>query len=388
MLVLSRHPLFLLLMRYRYVFASLLGLTAPGLACAQTSPVITVADMPVPTDTLRQSTAAVALPASAPPLSRNGTNQTWNYAGLVATAQNVARFSGIPNQPLYTLTFGSAVSGPNRATVAASQTLPLLPGVALPFSEPYQFFRASATELRSVGYGATVGGTAIPVLYASTNEQDVVYRLPLSYASQPDSSRSFFSINVPGTGFLSQRRKRVNKVDAWGTLTTPFGTFATIRVVTRLQDHDSVSVGGTSQGLDLPLTREYKWLAEGQHVPVLTITTNQLANQEVVTRVEYRDVYRRITGPLSIAGPLPEAALAVFPNPLAPDEALHLRLPGPGAVTLTATDLTGRRIFRRQLPAPAASLQLAPEAFGSFRGVLLLKVETAAGTALRRVVRL
>ena len=374
-------------MRYRYVLAALLGLTAPGLVRAQTSPVITVADMPVPTDTLRQSTAAVALPASAPPLSRIGPNQTWNYAGLMATAQNVARFSGIPNQPLYTLTFGSAVSGPNKATVAASQTLPLPPGITLPFSEPYQFFRASATEFRSVGYGATVGGTAIPVLYASTNEQDVMYRLPLSYASQPDSSRSFFSINVPGTGYLSQRRKRVNKVDAWGTLTTPFGTFATIRVVTRLQDHDSVSVGGTSQGLDLPLTREYKWLAVGQHVPLLTITTNQLANQEVVTRVEYRDVYRRIAGPLGTAGPLPEAALAVFPNPLAPDEALHLRLPGPGAVTLTATDLTGRRIFQRRFTANTSGVNVAPETFGNFQGVLLLKIETAAGVAVRRLMR-
>ena len=374
-------------MRYRYVLAALLGLTAPNLVRAQTSPVITVADMPVPTDTLRQSMAAVVLPAGAPPLSRNGANQTWDYNGLVATAQNVARFSSIPNQPLYTLTYGSAVSGPNRATVAATQTLPLPPGVALPFSDPYQFFRASATEFRSVGYGATVGGTAIPVLFASTNEQDVVYRLPLSYASQPDSSRSFFSITVPGTGYLSQRRKRVNKVDAWGTLTTPFGTFATVRVVTRLEDHDSVSVGTTSQGLDLPLTREYKWLAPGQHVPLLTITTNQIGSQEVVTRVEYRDIYRRIVGPLATTSQLAEAALAVYPNPLAPDQALRLRLPGPGAVTLTATDLAGRRVFQRRLTAPAAGLTVAPEVFGSFRGVLLLKVETAAGMAVRRVVR-
>ena len=131
----------------------LLALTATS-ALAQTGPAITRADMPVAGDTLRQSTAAIVLPASAPPLTRRGPNQTWNYAALVATAQNVARFTGVPPQPLYLLTFGSPFSGANRATVAAPQALPLPPGLAVPFTDPYQFYNTSATEFKSVGYGA------------------------------------------------------------------------------------------------------------------------------------------------------------------------------------------------------------------------------------------
>ena len=378
----------LVLMQYRYAlfFSGLFaGLSFPSQA--QTSPTITRANMPVPTDTLRQSTALPALPASAPPLSRNGANQTWNYATLTATAQNIARFTTVPAEPLYTFTFNSALSGSNRATVASPQAVPLPPGLALPITEPYQFFNASNADFRSVGYGGKLGTTAVPATYASAAEQDVIYRFPLSYASAPDSSRSFFSLTVPGTGYLSQRRKRVNRPDAWGSLTTPFGTFQTVRMVTRIEDHDSIAAGGINQGFDLPVTREYKWLAPGQHVPLLTITTTQIAGQETISRVEYRDIYRRITGPLSTATVLPAAAVAVYPNPVAGNQPLRLRLPATGLVTLTGTDLAGRQFFQQVTALKNGEAEVPAEAFGRFRGVLLLRVQTAAGVAMRRVVR-
>jgi hypothetical protein len=341
--------------------------------------------MPVPTDTLRQSTALIVLPASAPPLTRNGPGQTWNYAALVATAQQVTRFTAVPNQPLYTLTFNSLLSGSNRATVAAPQAVPVPPGFTLPITEPYQFFNASAADFRSVGYGGTLAGTAVPVTYASAADQDIVYRFPLSYASPADSSRSFFSISLPGTGYLSQRRKRVNRPDAWGTLTTPFGTYQTVRVVTRMEDHDSLSAGGINQGFDLPVTREYKWLTVGQHVPLLTITTAQVGGREVVSGVMYRDVYRRITGPLSAPRPLPEPAVAIYPNPVPTGQGLQVRLLGPA--TVTATDVSGRRLFHGQLTPRNGLAEIPVEVLGEFRGLLLLRVQTGAGVAVRRVVR-
>lgn len=371
-------------MQHSYFFLAC-GLLVSTVAGAQTSPSITRADMPAPGDTLRQSTASMVLPATAPPLTRRGPNQTWNYAALVATAQQVARFTPVPNQPLYTFTFNSVLSGSNRATVAAPQAVPVPPGVALPITEPYQFFNASSADFRSVGYGGTLAGTAVPVTYASAAEQDVVYRFPISYASAPDSSRSFFSVTIPGTGYLSQRRKRVNKVDAWGTLTTPFGTFQTVRVVTRIEDHDSLSAGGISQGFDLPVTREYKWLAVGQHVPLLTITTTQAGAQEVVSGVEYRDVYRRISGPLAATRQLPESTITVFPTPVRPDQDLHLFIPG--SATVEATDAAGRLLFQLSLTPHNGVAEIPAAAFGSFQGLLFLRVQTAAGVAVRRVVR-
>ncbi|MBO0358782.1 T9SS type A sorting domain-containing protein [Hymenobacter sp. BT186] len=373
-------------MRHSYAAVLAFSLLPAGLALAQTSPVITRADMPVATDTLRQSMATPILPGSVPPLTQRGPNQTWNYSTLVPISQNVARFTAVPNQPLYTFTFNSVLSGSNRATVAAPQTIPLPPGISLPITDPYQFYNASAADFRSVGYGASLSGTAVPITYANAAQQDVVYRFPLSYASTPDSSSSFFSISVPGTGYLSQRRKRVNRVDAWGSLTTPFGTFQTVRVVTRIEDQDSISAMGINQGITLPVMREYKWLAVGQHVPLLTITTTRVGNQDVVASVEYRDVYRRLSA-LGTASQLPETALSLYPNPVTGTEPLRLQLPAAGPVSISATDLTGRVLFSYKLPHAARETVVPAAAFGAFRGVALLRVQTATGMAVRRVVR-
>ena len=378
-------------------------LLAAAPALAQTSPVIDRTDMPslsTGVDSLRLSAASPVLPAAAPPLSRRGTNQTWNYTSLVPVSQRVESY--VPasvvtaTSLLYSFTFGP-LGGANRATVASPQNLPIPAGAGLPvaISNPYQFYSLTAAtavqqDFRSVGFGASLNGTALPITYASAAQQDVIYRFPLSYASARDSSSSFFSTPaaIATLGYLSQKRKRVNTPDAWGTLTTPFGTFQTVRVVTKLTDHDSVAVGGTpGQGFDVPLTREYKWLAKGQHVPVLTITTRLVGTQETITGVEYRDIYRRIirTGTRDAAL---ETGLLVAPNPSAAGSALTLTVPaGSGPLTVTATDVVGRRLLRRSYAGGTGSLSVPAEALGGFRGVLLLTVETARGTATRRLVR-
>ena len=372
----------------------LLALSLP--AVAQVSPSIDRTDMPVPLDTLRLSVAVPILPAGTPPLTQRGANQTWNYSALTANSQRVERFVAVSTlAAFYQLSFGT-LGGNNRATVASPQTLPLPANLpfALPFTDPYQFYNTSAANaanqsFRSVGYGGTVaGGLQVPVTYASQAQQDIIYRFPLSYTSAADSSNSFFSISVPGTGYLSQRRKRVNRPDAWGTLTTPFGTFQTVRVVTRLLDHDSIAFGAIpGTALDPPLTREYKWLAKTHHVPLLTITTQQVLGIETITGVEYRDIYRRIirTGTRDAAT---DAALAAYPNPSAVGEELMLTVPtGSGLLTISATDLAGRQLFSHQLNGNSGIIILGPKLLGSFHGMALLTVTTARGTATRRLAR-
>lgn len=385
-------------MRQFLPFLFLLG----GPALAQVSPIIDRTDMPAPTltaplDTLRLSATNPVLPATAPPLSRRGPNQTWNYAGLTATSQRVERYVTVASvtatAPLYNFVFGP-LGGVNQATVASPQAFPLAGGVPLPLTDIHEFYRNSAAGLptqdfRSVGFGGVLGGTAVPVTYTNQSLQDVIYRFPLSYSSPADSSNSFFATPAAlnTVGYLSRRRKRVNRPDAWGTLTTPFGTFQTVRVVTRLQDHDSVAVGGTPGiGFDVPITYEYKWLAKGQRVPVLTITTTLTGGQETITTVEYRDIFRRIVR-LATRDAATDAALQAFPSPLGAGSPLTLQLPlSGGPLTVTATDVVGRVLFQRAYSS-AGTLTLGPELFGSFRGVVLLTVTTAQGTATRRVVR-
>ncbi|OGX88451.1 hypothetical protein BEN47_08925 [Hymenobacter lapidarius] len=369
-----RHPLPLLCL-----------LSLFGTAQAQTAPVITAADMPVPGDTLRLSLASPVLPATAPPLSRNGTNQTWNYAALQPLTQRVEAYKSVAASAsgLQLVAFGP-FGGANRATVATPRTFDFN-GATLPVSDVKEFFNLSANDLRSVGFGVTFNGVALPVLY--TAGPDVIYSLPLAFGAS-HTSNSVLVASVPGAGYLSQKRQRRNANDAWGTLTTPFGTFQTLRVVTTIIDHDSVAVGtGPGQGATLPTRREYKWLANGIHVPVLTITTIEVNGAQQVSAVEYRDVYRRPTA-LATRNRALDAGLRVYPNPSGVGTALQLAVPaGSGPFTVVATDVVGRQLFQRRFLGNEGVMSISAGAFGEFRGVLLLTVTTAQGTVTRRVVR-
>ena len=363
-----------------------------GPALAQSSLSITAADMPVVGDSLRLSQASPALPAGAPPLTRNGPNQTWNYAGLAATAQRVVRFNSVSTAvgTLLQLTFNSPFSPDTRATLVSPQGLPAAAGT-LPITDPLEFSAVSGADYRLVGYGGTISGTAVPVTYASRAQQDVVYRFPFSYGSAADVSNSLLTTPaaLASSGYFSQQRRRTNQPDAWGTLTTPFGTFQALRVVTTLADHDSIAFGGPpGQGLTLPVVREYKWLAKGVHVPLLTITTTTAAGNEVVASVEYRDVFRRFVR-LATLGGAPEATPGAYPNPSAVGTELRLAVPaGGGPLTVVATDLLGRRLFSRAYAGSGGGgLVLDAATLGSFRGVLLLTVQTSQGAATHRVVR-
>ncbi len=373
------------------LFSLLLAATA---AQAQTSPSINLSDMPAVGDSLRLSQAAVVLPASAPALTLNGANKTWNYAGLVATSQRVERYANVSTAAGFLLQFtfnNSLLSPDTKATLVAPENTPIPAGTGIPIADPMAFYNASSADFRSVGYAATYSGTGVPVTYATKNQQDIIYRLPITYGNATTVGNSLISTPaaLASTGFFSQKRQRTTQVDAWGTLTTPFGTFQAVRVVAKLIDHDSLAIGGAAgQGLTLPTRREYKWLAKTIHVPVLTITTNEVAGQEVITGVEYRDIYRRFV-PLAGRDAATQAVLSAAPNPSAAGEAVRLAVPtGSGPLTVAATDLLGRLVFSRSFGSSAGGvLTLEAAAFGSFRGVLLLTVTTAQGTATRRVVR-
>ncbi|NML67767.1 hypothetical protein HHL22_21405 [Hymenobacter sp. RP-2-7] len=371
------------------LFVACLVLTT-GVA-AQTAPTITAADMPVVGDTLRLSAASIALPASAPPLSLNGANRTWNYADLSAASQRVVRYASVGSVAgaFLQLTFNSPLSPDNRATLAAPQQLPAA-AAALPVTDPVEFSALTAADYRLVGYGATFSGTAVPVTYASKAQQDVIYQFPLAYGGAAVVSNSLLATPaaLASTGSFSQQRQRSTQADGWGTLTTPFGTFQALRVVSSLLDHDVLTMGTTpSQTIDLPLQREYKWLANGVHVPLLTITTVTVAGLETVTGVEYRDVYRRLVILATRSGAL-ASGLSAYPNPSAAGAALHLAVPaGSEPVAVTATDVVGRVLFSGQCPRAASEVVLDARALGEHRGVLLLTVKTSQGTATCRVVR-
>jgi hypothetical protein len=173
-------------------------------------------------------------------------------------------------------------------------------------TDSYLFIKVTDMDMREVGYGVTLEGVPLPI---QLQQIDTIYRFPLEYGDL-DSAHSLLSIDVPNLGYLMVSKFRRNTVDGWGTLTTPYGEFQTLRVKTEIVEYDSLY--SDSLGIGMPLTRniiEYKWLANGFPEPVLQVTeegfiiTAAYVDSVRSTFLGVPEVKKRING------------FSVFPNP-------------------------------------------------------------------------
>jgi hypothetical protein len=229
--------------------------------------IVTGDDMPVPGDTIRKSITTVLDGMN---YQQNGPDQTWLFDELTVMSQQVDTFVNVSETPtVFQLFFNNNFFYPEyKATVAMKMAeFTAIPGVTL--TNSFQFLKLTDNEFREVGYGVTLDGVDLPI---QLQEIDTLYRFPLEYGDL-DSAHSLLSIDVPNLGYLMVSRFRRNTADGWGTLTTPYGEFQTLRVRTDIVEYDSIY--SDSLGIGIPITRnitEYKWFANGYHEPVLLVS--------------------------------------------------------------------------------------------------------------------
>lgn len=237
--------------------------------------------MPTANDTFRLS---IATNAQQYDFSLTGTGYNWNFSNLTAVDQRVEDFVNIASTPLvYNLVF----LYPLVATVAAKRADAQLGIVAI--SNGYNFYKTSSSKFAEVGFGADFQGSPIPVKY---QEDDVIFQLPLSY-NQKDSSTAVWSVSIPNVGSIYETKKRVNHVDGYGSVTTPFGTFQCLRVRSAVRQRDSVVYSASP--IPLPAFEqeyiEYLWLTNDFRFPILKATERNFAFQ-----VEYMDSIKSFVG--------------------------------------------------------------------------------------------
>jgi hypothetical protein len=96
--------------------------------------------------------------------------------------------------------------------------------------------------------------------------------------------------------YYSTQRIRSSEVDGWGNLITPFGTFATVRVKSTLNIHDSIYVDSLAIGFGFDRNIiEYKWLGKGYGIPLL-----QINEEGPLVTATYLDSCRMSAQPLSV----------------------------------------------------------------------------------------
>lgn len=270
-------------------------------------------DMAVAGDTFRVSLTNFAPVGT--DVALTGANYTWDYSGLQYTSQDVDTFLATSSTAaLYALYFINTPFNPNRASVASRGLDLSAAGGAVPVSDVYNFYYASSSVFQQVGFGANISGLTTPIAYTN---KDKIYNFPLNFGDA-DSCDSNYSLSVPGIGYVEGQQHRVNNVDGWGSLTTPFGTFNTIRVVSELTGQDSLYLDTLGFGFSFPRnkTREYKWLATNSGIPELQINTTVLGGSEIINSIRYRDIYRDTTTSVGLNNNFSaDFAAAIFPNP-------------------------------------------------------------------------
>jgi hypothetical protein len=350
----------------------------PVVADAQIT--IVSGDMPVAGDTFRISNAATSTPID---LSLTGTNYTWDFSNLTPISQTVDSFVSVSSTGIfYILTFSFGANAAN--VVQKGGDFAALPQFQV--SDVYSFYNRSASSYRQVGLGGTVSlvPTPLPITFGN---QDTIYKFPMNYGNQ-DSCDSDYGISLAGLGAYQAYQKRVNNVDGWGTVITPYGTFNALRIVAELTGTDSLYLDTLGQGFNLtrPLTREYKWLANGEGVPVIEITTQVLGPIEQITEIRYKDSLY-VAGVNDIKPSLYKAAL--FPNPSSDIAMLRGDYAGGGNFEILLTDLSGKYVGKTSISASElrAGVRLDQVFPQEAAGVFLVHLRGAEGTELIRWVR-
>ncbi len=253
--------------------------------------------MPLANDTFRLS---VATNAQQYDFSLTGSNYSWDFSNLTAIDQRLEDYVSISATPLvYNVVF----LYPLVATVAAKRADAQMGMVAI--SNGYNFYKTTTSKFAEVGFGADFQGTPIPVKY---QEDDIIFHLPLSYNAK-DSSTAIWSVSIPNLGSIYETKKRVNHVDGYGSVTTPYGTFQCLRVKSEVRQRDSVVYSASP--IPLPAFEqeytEYLWLTNDHRFPVLKATERNLAFQ-----VEFMDSIKSFAGMDEM---VKQDRFEVYPNP-------------------------------------------------------------------------
>ncbi|MEM7373343.1 MAG: T9SS type A sorting domain-containing protein [Bacteroidota bacterium] len=307
-------------------------------------------------------------------LDQTGPNSNWDFRSLEAIVQQRDIFVA-PSSTPFTLSFFFLGSN----LVRLIPTPDSIAGFGL--GEGFQYFKSSSSGFENMGFGGFLNGIPVPL---ANDPTDTVYTFPLAYGNDTTITSSLVELSIPGLVFIRQEQTRSTVVDGWGSIQTPYGTFDAIRVVSSLTGQDSISLDTIHVGLERPLSREYKWLAQGEGLPILQVNTSVLDSiGEVQTSISYRDSVRAV--PLvGIEKPLPAKSLQLYPNPAQNQVSLSGSLPIGQPAELQLFSLDGQLIYSTNVRTGQSIIPLLHVPSGQYIVRLLTKEEQYRGKLLIR----
>jgi hypothetical protein len=248
---------------------------------------ITQAHMPSINDTIRYSNSNVFNYD----YTITGANYNWGYINLNVVSQDIYKFQSLLQTPYSTLAFSGMPFGAIGYKVADS----IGQGQAA-LKNIYNFYDKKSSGWSAVGTGFTPAALPFPAggVY---KDKDEIYQFPLTY-NRFDSST--FEVTTPlgnqffQVGTFKQKGYRLNKVEGWGTITTPYGSAINcLKMKSTVIETDSLKVSTLSINVGFQVNRiEYKWLSTSELIPILEVTGTEINGNFTPSLIRYRDNYR------------------------------------------------------------------------------------------------
>lgn len=307
---------------------------------AQTPITITSSDMPNENDSIHISVVGAGDFLAVPTPSSTGANHNWDYTTLSASLQIDEKYTS----PIdFTTPYNFLFNPFNTSYGKDNYEFSAIPLPNVDISAAYDFYKEGSSELKQIGSGFIINNAPLPFLY---DDNDNIYEFPMTYLSTSTDGYKY-GLEIPGIGYYGQSGTRTNIVDGWGMLTTPFGTFQTIRLKSTIDAVDTVYNNALSVGANIPrpLKHEYKWLANEKKIPVLKIETTVIAGNETISAVRYIDSLRSDVPQVGINELAKTSINAnVFPNPCVNELNIAYNIPFTTSVKITLADITGKKV--------------------------------------------
>jgi len=138
---------------------------------------------------------------------------------------------------------------------------------------------------------------------------DPTLQMIYPFAFNGNFTDSYFS-SYEYKGMLTHRRGTITvNADAWGTVTTPEGTYNALRVKSIRDEVDSVWISGFFISATLTTLTDYGWYTTSSKIPVFALTVIETA--QTSDTVGYYSTQTIGVPEQSIAG----ACFSIYPNP-------------------------------------------------------------------------
>lgn len=205
-----------------------------------------------------------------------GEEYTWDFSTLFPLLEDTSFW--IPDNetnPLYFFLW--------LTSDIAEQTISDIENDLLTITDVYNFYWLDDDYFAFSGFAGSILEIPIPIWF---EEPETIIEFPAIFEQYTTFSTGF-DLDIPDIGGWSELRERENAIDGWGTLITPAGTYDVLRVRSEILVTDTFSYDGTVIPVQYT-TREYRWMAKEEGIPVMQITTQEVLGVETITAVTYK----------------------------------------------------------------------------------------------------